>query len=119
MYPYFKLPPTYKVTNQFFKELVDELLGESTKPENSNEDFKIELELAGVNKDDIKISYNEPGFNIKVNTDKKVVNRTYILGKDNYDIEATRLSYIDGLLSIAVPHKKKEEAKAATREFKL
>ena len=93
----------------------------------------IELALAGYSKDEISVEVGDNKITVaaevkeeekkegkyyKQRIKKQSFTRTYAVPANVYDLEATEVSYVDGLLTINVPAKAPEEPKTKKLEIK-
>jgi HSP20 family molecular chaperone IbpA len=78
--------------------------------ETTDKGLVLSFELAGKTKDDVKIKYANTGLNIKIdNKDTYAVYFDKYADVDNYNVNETKASMKNGLLTVTIPKKKERE----------
>jgi len=78
--------------------------------ESTDKELILKFELAGKSKDDVKIKYSKNTFNIKINEkDTYAVYFDKYEDIENYNVDETKASMKNGLLSVYIPKKKERE----------
>ena len=87
----------------------------------NKESSNIEIDLPGVKKDDLKVTYNEENHQVYVEAKRTVTaktgskeetyNRSFSVNKHDFEVERLKAEIIDGVLRINVPRVERAEPK--------
>jgi len=102
---------------RFFNDLFTDFIYQPINDTNKAEKIHIEMELAGVKKEEIKISVEEGYLRIAVDSKKRNGSRIISLSK-YHNTDNAVAKYEDGLLTIDIPLKKVEEKPKKLIEIK-
>lgn len=103
-----------------FPQLMDEILDDmlyTVSTKKGPEAIHTEIELAGVKKDQVKVTVEEGFLRINVDNPRKKGSRIISLCK-NHDLDKATITFEDGLLIVDIPLKKLEKKEARTLEIK-
>lgn len=101
------------------KRLFDDFLTDAffaTKP-STPENIHLELELAGVKKEEIKVEVKDSYLSIVVDSQRRKGHRGISLSR-YHDLEKASVKYEDGLLTVDIPIKKVDAPKGKLLEIK-
>ena len=87
----------------------------------NKESSNIEIDLPGVKKDDLKVTYNEENCQVyveakrtitaKTGSKEETYNRSFNVNKHDFEVEQLKAEIVDGVLRINVPRVERAEPK--------
>ena len=87
----------------------------------NKESSNIEIDLPGVQKDDLKVTYNEENCQVyveakrtitaKTGSKEETYNRSFNVNKHDFEVEQLKAEIVDGVLRINVPRVERAEPK--------
>lgn len=102
---------------RIFDDLFADLFMTPAKTTQAPEKIHLELELAGVRKEEIKISAEDGYLRIGVDSKRRKGSRVVSLSK-YHDVDKAEVKYEEGLLTVDIPLKKVEERPKKVLEIK-
>jgi HSP20 family protein len=114
--------PIFEIFNDFDRILTPESFSnDNIRFNESKENFHVEIDLPGVKKKDLKVTYNEDTnvayveakrtITSKTGSKEETYTRSFRLNPSDFDVDKFVSKLSDGVLTITAPRKKEKEHK--------
>jgi len=109
---FFNLTPVFHSLEEVYKT------GDQVRFSNDDDGLSVQIDLPGVSKEDLDLSTDTDTREVYIKAKRSVkstdgkrdqtYNRSFSIGRE-YDLNKIKFSYVDGVLEVEVPRRKKEE----------
>ena len=109
---FFNLTPVFHQLEEVYKT------GDQVRFSSDEEALGVQIDLPGVTKDNLDLSTDTDQREVYIKAKRKIIahdgekeqtyNRSFSIGRE-YDLNKIKFSYVDGVLEVEVPRRKKEE----------
>ena len=109
---FFNLTPVFHSLEEVYKT------GDQVRFSNDDGGLSVQIDLPGVSKEDLDLSTDTDTREVYIKAKRSVkstdgkrdhtYNRSFSIGRE-YDLNKIKFSYVDGVLEVEVPRRKKEE----------